>query len=836
MCRLPVLKAPGNVQFIPHLTEEKAISVPTGGSSMASEWWEQVPWLGGRSNVSGDNTTCFSSSQSTVLRGVRFGGVPVVLLLDFIFFLVLLFIFSIIRKKLWDYGRLALVSDSERFSDSASRRYARMASFISNAEEPEYEKGFCSWMLFVFRMDEAMIRDRCGVDAVHYLSFQRHLITLMLLICVASVTIILPVNLSGNLLGNDPYSFGRTTIGNLQKDNNLLWLHTVFAVLYLALTVGLLRHHTSQMKGMQRETARNTLFISSVPRRATVDNIRTHFMEAYPTCRVTDVRLCYDVTKLVYMDKERKRAEKNLLYYQKVLQRQGRHVVINPRRCSYLCCCCGSCQCCQEVDAIEYYSTQEAALLEEVQRLKQRTPERPLGMAFVTLQTESMATYILKDFNALQCRSGADGVGGAFKCGCCREPQPSSVSGNLHVRSWRISYAPNPNNIYWQNLSVKGVRWWLRFIVLNSALFTLLFFLTTPSIIITNMDKFNVTKPIYYLNSPVISQFFPTLLLWSFSALLPTVVYYSTLGEAHWTRSGENISMMYKLYIFLLFMVLILPSLGLTSLAVLLRRLFDNQSDTKLRFECVFLPDQGAFFVNYVIAAGLVGSGMELLRLPGLLLYTIRMAMARSAAERKYVKQNQAYQFEYGAMYGWTLCVFTVIMAYSITCPVIVPFGLLYLLLKHIVDKHNLYFTYLPSRLDRQVHLGAVNQALAAPIICLLWLFFFSVLRMGLMAETSLFTLVVLCATIFICIGYNCFGHFKYLSPHNYKVKDEEDEEADEASVSSSGMVYVPKVLSAEPDPDPDWSDRQQPKMYGTTESSPPFMSTDDTEPDEPET
>lgn len=54
---------------------------------------------------------------------------------------------------------------------------------------------------------------------------------------------------------------------------------------------------------------------------------------------------------------------------------------------------------------------------------------------------------------------------------------------------------------------------------------------------------------------------------------------------------------------------------------------------------CVFLPDQGAFFVNYVIAAALVGSGMELLRLPALLLYTIRMVLARSAAERKYVKQ-----------------------------------------------------------------------------------------------------------------------------------------------------------------------------------------------------
>lgn len=54
---------------------------------------------------------------------------------------------------------------------------------------------------------------------------------------------------------------------------------------------------------------------------------------------------------------------------------------------------------------------------------------------------------------------------------------------------------------------------------------------------------------------------------------------------------------------------------------------------------CVFLPNQGAFFVNYVITAALVGSAMELLRLPGLLLYTIRMAFAGSAAGRKYVKQ-----------------------------------------------------------------------------------------------------------------------------------------------------------------------------------------------------
>ncbi|XP_051544168.1 CSC1-like protein 1 isoform X2 [Myxocyprinus asiaticus] len=795
-------------------------------TEMASTWWGHLPLLVDNGTGHMDNSSCFSATQSTVLKGVTFGGVPTVLLLDFIVFLILLLAFTLIRRKLWDYGRLALIAESEGLSDANKRRYSRMTSSI---EEPEYERGCCSWLTFIINMDETIVKERCGVDAVHYLSFQKHLITLQLLICVLSVSIILPVNLSGDLLGNDPYSFGRTTIVNLQQGDKLLWLHTVFSVLYLMLTVALLRRHTSKMKGTKRETARNTLFVSSVPTTASDESIKTHFIEAYPTCQVINVNLCYDVAKLINLSKNRKRAEKNLQHYRKILERHGRREVINTRPCSYLCCCC-HCQSCEKVDAIEYYSSQEAALVEEVNKLQESDQLAPLGMAFVTLQNVYMASYILKNFNALDCGCGARGVAGeemmgGVKWGCGREPQPSSKSTELRVRRWKVSYAPNPHNIYWENLSVRGWRWWLRCLLLNIALFILLFFLTTPSIIISTMDKFNVTKPIHYLNSAVISQFFPTILLWTFSALLPTVVYYSTLAEAHWTRSSESMSMMYKLYTFLIFMVLILPSLGLTSLDVFFRWVFDLQSDRKLRFECVFLPDQGAFFVNYVIAAALVGSGMELLRLPGLLLYIVRLALAHSAAERTYVKQNQAYEFQYGAMYGWTLCVFTVIMAYSITCPVIVPFGVLYLLLKHLVDKHNLYFAYLPARLDRQVHLAAVNQALAAPIICLFWLYFFSVLRTGFMAATSLFTLVVLCVTILIGISYTCFGHFKYLSPHNYNVKEEDEDATDGAS------VYLPKVLN--PDSLSESSDRDGPhQSYGTTDTSPAFLSIEEDCPD----
>ena len=45
------------------------------------------------------------------------------------------------------------------------------------------------------------MKAKCGIDAVHYMSFQRHLIFLLSLVTATSLAIILPVNLSGTLLG-----------------------------------------------------------------------------------------------------------------------------------------------------------------------------------------------------------------------------------------------------------------------------------------------------------------------------------------------------------------------------------------------------------------------------------------------------------------------------------------------------------------------------------------------------------------------------------------------------------------------------------------------------------
>lgn len=67
----------------------------------------------------------------------------------------------------------------------------------------------------------------------------------------------------------------------------------------------------------------------------------------------------------------------------------------------------------------------------------------------------------------------------------------------------------------------------------------------------------------------------------------------------------------------------------------------------------------------------------------------------------------------------------------------------MYMLLKHLVDRYNMYYAYLPSKLDKKIHSGAVNQVVAAPILCLFWLFFFSTVRTG---EKDLYEYLGFCA------------------------------------------------------------------------------------------
>uniref|UniRef100_A0A8C7DP61 Transmembrane protein 63C n=1 Tax=Oncorhynchus kisutch TaxID=8019 RepID=A0A8C7DP61_ONCKI len=649
--------------------------------------------LGFLDSLGEDNTTaaerCYRShSRSSVLQGLPFGGVPTVLAINVVLWLFLLLIFSCLRKAAWDYGRLALLMENDSltslfYGEQSEKEKSPSESSPSDSDTKD------------------LIRSKCGVDATTYLSFQRHIILLMTVVCLLSLAIILPVNFSGNLLGDNPENFGRTTVANLPAKDSFLWLHSIFALLYFIITVLCMAHHSSRLEYREDEKVARTLMITCIPR------------------EISDPGLITKHFQYSNYDNMEKLAMKGRLYFATKAQKEGK-IMMKTHPCATIFCCdvCGF----EQVDAEQYYSELEEKLTDEFNAEKHRISLMRLGIAFVTFRDERMTAVIVKDYSRVRCR---------------QKPQQSSITTVVQSHRWGVNYAPAPSDIIWENLSVCGSRWWLRSVLLNILLFLILFFLTTPAIIVNTMDKFNVTRPVDSLRSPIITQFFPTLLLWAFSVLLPFIVYYSAFFESHWTRSSENQIMMHKCFVLLVFMVIILPSLGLSSLDLFFRWLFDVNflEDKDVKLECVFLPDNGAFFVNYVITSSLIGTAMELLRIPALMVYALRLCLAKPGAERIH---SQAYEFQFGLEYAWTMCIYAVSMTYSITCPIIMPFGLLYLILKHMVDRYNIYYAYVPTNLNQRIHTAAISQVIVAPILCMFWLLFFSLFVASVLLEPEL--------------------------------------------------------------------------------------------------
>lgn len=94
------------------------------------------------------------------------------------------------------------------------------------------------------------------------------------------------------------------------------------------------------------------------------------------------------------------------------------------------------------------------------------------------------------------------------------------------------------------------------------------------------------------------------------------------------------------------------------------------------------------------------------------------------------------------------------------------------MLLKHFVDRYNIFFAYAPSRINKNIHTSAINFVMIALLILQLTLFFFSLLRYALKGVT-IFALVGFCATLVLVAAQASFRLFSGWAPISYRVRHE---------------------------------------------------------------
>ncbi|KAK0080936.1 hypothetical protein PV325_013076 [Microctonus aethiopoides] len=588
-----------------------------------------------------------------------YAGIPANLLLNLIGFLSLVILFGLLRKKAWNYGRLALLHKTDNkwmelfYGDSENPPTDVTAVEASvNSQLSQIDRGFLSWIITAFRITDKELLRRAGPDGLLYISFQRHLIILTSMMTAVSLSVALPINYSGNMHGgNDTFSL--TTMSNVDPMSSWIWVYTIIILAYLPIGCYVMRRFIKQVREARpsEELAARTLLISEIPKhQCNAESLMEYFKEAFPTLTVEDVTLAHDIRRLSALESQRDCAEQARLYCENYNKKKGA-LKLYPYFCGQVIGCC-----CNTIDALEFYTVEEVRLTALTEEEKKAALSRPLGIAFVTLGTPGAAKTMRR-----QLRSAP-------------------------TIKWIVDYSPAPSDIFWENLSIPRRFWYFTAFSVNSILFFTLFFLTTPAVIVTALNLNRLSDIPEIMNfSPMIGAFLPTVLLVGVAALMPVLVARSESLVRHWTRSGLNRAVMTKTLLFLLLMVLILPSLGLTSVqAVLNWKTFENNTS---RWECIFLADQGAIFVNYVITAALLGSALELVRFPELAI---------------------------------------------LPCPLITPFGVLYMLVKHLVDRHNLCFAYGPSVGGGQLASAAAGATGAAPVLAQAALLALGLVRRGL--------------------------------------------------------------------------------------------------------
>ena len=656
-----------------------------------------------------------NTSTSIIITGA-YNGIPQTLILNLISWTCLILLFTVLRRTAWNYGRMALVQRSRSRWTSLFFRGGDNDSLVerrnSTDESLNIDEGFFTWLPAVFKLTREQVLAKCGPDAVHYLSFQRHAITLMFIVALVSIGIILPINFSGTLQA-DSSTFSSTTLSNINGRSPWLWVHTILSILFLPMSVLIMRRCTGRKPVPTSMTG--TIMITNISKADRNEaTVRAYFTHNFPHIQIADLRLAYNINKLNEVQEKKEMVTEALLYTDTYFRKTGKRITVKPQLCG------------PEVDALEYYTNEEKHLKDEAKRCRAIVLNDPLGIAFLTLPSYQLAEHVINHFS-------------------------------LH-RGWVLQHATNPSDIIWENLSVQPGVWYLKAIFVNLFLFVVLFFLTTPAFIV-NLFNARVARP-ETMNkiSSLIFEFLPTLLLWTMAAVMPAIVAFSDKFLSHWTKSQQNYSIMAKTVSFLLLMTLILPSLGLTSAEAFVAWTLHHENDT-MRWDCVFLPDKGAFFVNYVITSGFIGTALELIRFPELFLYVWYLLQSKSKAEKSYVKKAILYEFPFGVHYAWSLAIFSITMVYSLACPLIAPFGLIYFVLKHIGDKHNLYFAYGPCDMSGvgggRIHSTAVRLIRVSVLLLLISMAAWAGLRAGFEARTI----------ILIMASIVAFGTFLLLSP-----------------------------------------------------------------------
>lgn len=559
------------------------------------------------------------------------------------------------------------------------RRSGAFVSKFVNLDCRTYLR-FLNWMPVALKMPEPELIDHAGLDSAVFIRIYLLGLKIFVPLAVLAFAVLVPVNWTGKSLQNiKDLTFSdidKLSISNVPTGSNRFWAHIVMQYVFSFWTCYVLYKEYKIIATMRlhfiasenRRPDQFTVIVRNVPPdpdESVSEHIEHFFCVNHPDYYLTH-RVVYNANKLAKLVAEKKSLQNWLTYYQNKYERNPEK---KPTTKTGFCGLWGT-----NVDAVDHYAAKMEKLCEAEAAERERVitdPKAIMPAAFVSFKTRW----------------------GAAVCAQTQQSRNPTI--------WLTEWAPEPRDIYWDNLAIPYVELTIRRLLMAVAVFFLTFFFMIPIAFVQSIANIDgIEKVLPFLKSLMemnviksfIQGFLPGIALKIFLILLPTILTIMSKIEGLISLSSLERRTAGKYYLFILVNVFLGSIITGTAFQQLHK--FINQSPTEIpKTVGVSIPMKATFFITYIMVDGWAGVAAEILRLVPLIMFHLKNAfLVKTEQDREQAMDPGCLNFSISE--PRIQLYFLLGLVYAAVTPILLPFIIIFFSFAYMVFRHQIINVY----------------------------------------------------------------------------------------------------------------------------------------------
>ncbi|KAI7982954.1 CSC1-like protein [Camellia lanceoleosa] len=561
---------------------------------------------------------------------------------------------------------------------SPTRSKAFASKFI-NLDFRTYIR-FLNWMPAALRMPQPELIDHAGLDSAVYIRIYLLGLKIFAPITALAFGVLVPVNWTGESLDNVKdltfSNIDKLSISNVSPGSQRFWAHLVMAYVFSFWTcyvlykeykiVATLRLHF--LASENRRPDQFTVLVRNVPPdpdESVSEHVEHFFCVNHPDHYLSH-QIVYNANKLANIVAQRKSLQNWLVYYQ---NKYETNPTKKPTTKTGFWGLWG-----KTVDAIDYYTAEIGKLSEEEAGERER----------VISDNNSIVPAAFVSFKS---RWGA---------AVCAQTQQSS-----NPTIWLTEWAPEPRDVYWENLAIPFVELTIRRLLMAVGLFFLTFFFMIPIAFVQSIANLDSIQKVLPFLKPLIQKkvvksfiqgFLPGIALKIFLIILPTILMTMSRIEGFTSLSSLERRSAGKYHLFLLVNVFLGSIIYGTAFQQL--HTFLNQSPTEIpKTVGVSIPMKATFFITYIMVDGWAGIAAEIVRLVPLVMFHIKNTfLVKTEQDREQAMDPGSLNFSTSE--PRIQLYFLLGLVYSVITPILLPFIIVFFAFSYMVFRHQIINVY----------------------------------------------------------------------------------------------------------------------------------------------